>query len=87
MKVKRRSSFLEAWIRLRKNKLAIVCLAVVCLLILLAVFADLFTPYENAIANNSAAKFAKPGQFAILMANSNSERSPFTLIDWNADEG
>ena len=29
MKVKRRSSFLEAWIRLRKNKLAIVCLAVV----------------------------------------------------------
>ena len=60
MKVKRRSSFLEAWIRLRKNKLAIVCLAVVCLLILIAVFADLITPYENAIANNSAAKFAKP---------------------------
>ena len=51
MKVKRRSSFLEAWIRLRKNKLAIVCLAVVCLLILIAVFADLITPYENALDN------------------------------------
>ena len=60
MKVKRRSSFSEAWMRLRKNKLAIICLAIVCILILIAIFADLIIPYENAIANNSAAKFAKP---------------------------
>ncbi len=33
------------------------------------------------------AKYAKPGQFAILMANVKSERSPFTIADWNADEG
>ena len=33
------------------------------------------------------AKYAKPGQFAILMADSHSERSPFTIADWNADEG
>ena len=33
------------------------------------------------------AKYAKPGQFAILMASVKSERSPFTIIDWNAEEG
>ena len=33
------------------------------------------------------AKYAKAGQFAILMANEKSERSPFTICDWNADEG
>ncbi|MGD9948984.1 MAG: sulfide/dihydroorotate dehydrogenase-like FAD/NAD-binding protein [Desulfobulbus sp.] len=31
------------------------------------------------------AKFAKPGQFVILMAKETSERSPFTLIDWDAE--
>ncbi len=33
------------------------------------------------------ARHAKAGQFAIIMAHKNSERSPFTLIDWNAEEG
>ncbi len=33
------------------------------------------------------AKYVKPGQFAILMATMHSERSPFTLADWNAEEG
>lgn len=33
------------------------------------------------------AKYAKPGQFAILMANQNSERSPFTIVDWSEKEG
>jgi NAD(P)H-flavin reductase/ferredoxin len=33
------------------------------------------------------AKHAKPGQFVILMIKETSERAPFTLIDWNADEG
>ncbi len=60
MKVQRRSSFAEAWMRLKKNKLAMVALVIVCLLILTAIFADFITPYENAIANNAAAKYAKP---------------------------
>jgi NAD(P)H-flavin reductase/ferredoxin len=30
------------------------------------------------------AKFARPGQFVILMARETSERSPFTLVDWDA---
>ena len=33
------------------------------------------------------AKFARPGQFVILMARETSERSPFTLVDWDAAEG
>ena len=43
--------------------------------------------HELKVRAPEVAKFAKPGQFAILMANSRSERSPFTIIDWNADEG
>lgn len=33
------------------------------------------------------AKFSLPGQFVILMAKETSERSPFTLVDWDAEEG
>ena len=33
------------------------------------------------------AKFAQPGQFVILMARETSERSPFTLVDWDGAEG
>ncbi len=33
------------------------------------------------------AGFAKPGQFAILMAGETSERSPFTLVDWDQEKG
>lgn len=58
--VKRRNSFEEAWIRLKKNKLAMVCLVIVVLLILTAVFADLIVPYSEAVTNNASAKLAKP---------------------------
>ncbi len=43
--------------------------------------------HELTVLAPEVAKFAKPGQFAILMANPHSERSPFTIIDWNAAEG
>ena len=33
------------------------------------------------------AKYAQPGQFAIVMVKETSERVPFTLIDWNEAEG
>ena len=33
------------------------------------------------------AKYAKAGQFVILMARETSERVPFTLVDWNPEEG
>lgn len=33
------------------------------------------------------AKYAKPGQFVILMAGETSERTPFTLVDWDGEAG
>jgi len=33
------------------------------------------------------ARYAKPGHFAILMAHKHSERSPFTISDWDAEAG
>ena len=39
------------------------------------------------IQAEAIATFARPGQFIILMARETSERSPFTLVDWNAEEG
>lgn len=43
--------------------------------------------HEIEILAPDMAKHAKVGQFAILMANTDSERSPFTLVDWDADKG
>ena len=57
---KRRGPFAEVWMRLKKNKLAMVSLAVVILLLLMVAFADLIVPYEKAVANNASAKLAKP---------------------------
>ncbi len=52
---------------------------------------DIRTPVPNfhelTICAPEMAKFARAGQFAVLMANKDSERSPFTIIDWNAEEG
>ncbi len=43
--------------------------------------------HEVTILAPDMAKFARPGQFAVLMGNTDSERSPFTIIDWDAKEG
>lgn len=59
-KTKRRSSFTEVWLRLRKNKLAMVALVIVCLLLLMVIFADLIVPYSAAVTNNPDAKLLKP---------------------------
>lgn len=39
------------------------------------------------IVAEQVARFARPGQFVILMARETSERSPFTLVDWDASAG
>jgi len=39
------------------------------------------------IAAPQVARYANPGQFVIAMAKETSERVPFTLVDWDADEG
>ena len=51
--VQKHSQWLDVWKRLRRNKLSMVGLVIVILLILLAVFADLVSPYDYAAQNMS----------------------------------
>ena len=56
-KNKKRSQWLDVWARLRKNKVFMVCLVVICLLILSAVFAGVIAPYDPA-AQDPSNRFA-----------------------------
>lgn len=47
-KTRKRSQWLDVWARLRKNKIFMVCLIIICLLILSAAFADVIAPYDPA---------------------------------------
>ncbi len=66
---KERSLWMESWIRLRKNKAAMVSLGFIILLILAAVFAKYITPFDPAqqdlLANNAVPKW----MLAILPEN------------------
>jgi len=50
----------EVWKRLKKNKLALVCMAIIAILLLIVIFADVIVPYENAITQVGALKMAPP---------------------------
>lgn len=54
------SQFAEMWRRLRKNKTAMVSMAVILLLLLVVVFADVIVNYSLAVEQNAALKLAKP---------------------------
>ena len=43
--IKKRSQFQETWKRLSKNRLAMVGLAILAILVITAIFADLIAPY------------------------------------------
>lgn len=43
--------------------------------------------YELVIRAPAIAKKARPGQFAILMVDEKSERVPYTLCDWDRQDG
>ena len=58
---KKRSQFEEVWRRLRKNKMAMLGLAIVIFLVLLAVFADFLFDYEEiVIKQNTAIRLQGP---------------------------
>ena len=57
---KKESRWKEVWRRLKKDRLAMFALAVISLMILLAVFADLIVPYETALKMNLRLKLAPP---------------------------
>ena len=52
---KKRSQFEEVWRRLKKNKMAMIGLAIVIFLVLLAVFADFLFDYEQVVIKQNTA--------------------------------
>ncbi|MBQ1189112.1 MAG: ABC transporter permease [Lachnospiraceae bacterium] len=52
---KKRSQFEEVWRRLKKNKMAMIGLAIVVFLVLLAVFADFLFDYEQVVIKQNTA--------------------------------
>ena len=44
--LKPRSQWYDVWLRLRKNRLAMVGMVIVCAFVLLAIFADVIAPYD-----------------------------------------
>lgn len=48
-KYKRRSPYEEVWRRLKKNKGAMLGLVIVCILVLISIFADVFIDYDSQI--------------------------------------
>ncbi len=57
---KKESRWKEVWRRLKKDRLAMFALAVICAMILVAVFADLIVSYESALKMNLRLKLAQP---------------------------
>lgn len=62
------SLYKDAWKRFRKNKFAMVCLAVIVLLSLVAIFAPLIAPHDPYLQDVSQ-KFAKPSAEYLLGAD------------------
>ncbi len=59
--LKRKGQIADAWGRLKKQPVAMVCLGVIILLFLVAIFADLIADYQSqCVAQNLANKLAPP---------------------------
>lgn len=56
---KKRSQWLDVWARLRRNKVFMVCLVIIALLVLSAVFANVIAPHDPSIMDPSN-RFALP---------------------------
>ena len=54
MQARKKSQFSIIMKRLAKNKMALVGLAIICLLTIIALFADLLMPYEYSFQDTSA---------------------------------
>lgn len=57
---KKESQLKEIWRRLKKNKSAMIGLAIICIIVLLAICADIVQPYQNAIKQNVRIKLQPP---------------------------
>ncbi len=57
---KRRSQLQEVWRRLRRNKMALIGMTYICLIVVIALSANLLVPYEKIIANNTSQRLQSP---------------------------
>ena len=63
-KYKKESQVREIWRRFRKSRVAMIGLILLACIILVAIFADVITPYERAIEQHGADRFTPPcGQY------------------------
>ena len=60
-RMKKRGQMAEAWARMKTQPIAVVSLAVVAVLVLVAIFADLIVPYSKAITQVASDKLLPPG--------------------------
>lgn len=60
-RLKKRSNVGEIWHRLRKNKLSMVCLAILCIMLLGIIFAGVLSPYDYA-EQDLTQRFALPSK-------------------------
>lgn len=59
-KVEKESRAKEIWRRLRKNKTAMAGLVILGIFVLMAIFADVIAPYDQALAQDTAARLQGP---------------------------
>jgi len=79
-KFKSRSPGMEVWFRLRKSPIAMISLAVLVLLVLIAIFADLIVPYERALALGQGGRLLPPGSPGHILGTDNLGRDMFARI-------
>lgn len=60
IKSKKKSQWVSVWKRLKKNKMAVAGLVILCLICFFAVFADVFFDYETMVIQQSAASRLSP---------------------------
>lgn len=75
---KKRSQWLDVWVRLRRNKIFMVSLMIIVLLVLSALFANLIAPYDPAMMDPSN-RFA-PCSLAHPMGTDNYGRDLFARV-------
>jgi len=63
---KKKSRLKETWRRMKKNKLSLIGLAVFSVFVLVLIFADVIVPYEVALKQDMANRFASPSWTHLL---------------------
>ena len=79
-KNKKKSQLAAVWGRLKKNKMAVLGLAILCLIVLAAIFADVFFDYEAMAVQQSAALRLKPPSAQHLLGTDNFGRDILSRV-------